>query len=590
MITNAKVSDYIADCLFNNGCEVIFGVSGGASLHLLDSVQRHPGLKLITVHHEQTVAMAAEAFSRISRKLGVGIVTSGPGATNLVTGVAGAFYDSVPCLFISGQVSTFRKSTGLGVRQYGFQETPIVEIIKPISKLALSVDSAQEVPKALADLIGAALHGRQGPVLLDIPDDLQRQYINVLEWSEQNGQIQELTAVPDKSLDISRAIQSLEIYLSESKKPVIVCGSGLMNSQYAETFLKILDRLCVPVALTWGAKSLIPWDREYLLGTFGTHGDRMANHMIQNSDLVVSFGSRLDTKSTGSPPSLFAPAARKLMFDVDKNESKKFVEKGLKIDEYFQVDFNNPEFGSFLGKMAELNLDWGRHKGWMEYWISTKTFSEEHNVNPNFVEPYTFIRELSQRVPNPCRIILDTGCTVAWSMQSWLVSSGHMLFHDFNNTAMGWSIPATLASTLVPDSIPTICLVGDGSLMMTIGDLASISLQRKPTLIFLMNNSGYSMIKQTQEQWFESRYFASDDRTGLAFPSFALLAQSFGFAYRKIQNTKEVSKVIQDESLFTTHTFVEVMIDPEARVVPQNRFGYAIDVMEPELPRNHIVK
>jgi len=240
--------------------------------------------------------------------------------------------------------------------------------------------------------------------------------------------------------------------------------------------------------------------------------------------------------------------------------------------------------------MAELNLDWERHKGWMEYWISTKTFSEEHNVNPNFVEPYTFIRELSQRVPNPCRIILDTGCTVAWSMQSWLVSSGHMLFHDFNNTAMGWSIPATLASTLVPDSIPTICLVGDGSLMMTIGDLASISLQRKPTLIFLMNNSGYSMIKQTQEQWFESRYFASDDRTGLAFPSFALLAQSFGFAYRKIQNTKEVSKVIQDESLFTTHTFVEVMIDPEARVVPQNRFGHPIDVMEPELPRSQIVK
>jgi len=582
MSAEIKVSDYIADQLFRSGCDVIFGVSGGASLHLLDSIQRHPSLKLITVHHEQTVAMAAEAYSRITGNIGVGIVTSGPGATNLVTGVAGAFYDSVRCLFITGQVSTFRKSTGLGVRQYGFQETPTADIFEHICKFVKSVGSSREVPTVMAEAVLAASAMRQGPVVIDIPDDIQRQFIED-DFCDSNRSVDFHHRYIDKNTTLAKdIIESLKCFLKDSLRPVVICGSGIAMSRCDEEFLKVLDFLEIPVALTWGSKSLVPSNRQYLLGTFGTHGSRIANHVIQQADLIISFGSRLDTKATGSPPDTFAPLAKKIMFDIDSNEFRKFNNKGLLIDQFFKIDFKDSEFKTVMKIMLKLELERGHWRNWQKYCQGILNFSETIDFSSKGIDPYVFVRELSNRAPNQCRVIIDTGCTIAWTMQAWSVSSGQSLFHDFNNTAMGWSIPATLASVLVLDDVPTICLVGDGSLMMSIGDLATITSQPKPSLIFLLNNSGYSMIKQTQEQWFESRYFASDTGTGIHFPDFKKLAESFGFTYYQIGDNEDLARVLSDKSIFGSHTFVEVMINPEARVIPQNRFGQPIDVMEPE--------
>jgi acetolactate synthase-1/2/3 large subunit len=520
--------------------------------------------------------MAAEAYSRITGKLGVGIVTSGPGATNLTTGIAGAFFDSVPCLLITGQVSTFRKSKGLGVRQYGFQETPITEILKPISKATFEVDNADDIVHLMRYSISAALDGRPGPVVIDIPDNIQREYLDV-EKLKLNTNVR----VDVKSDLCELSPQEISAMIRNSKRPVILCGWGTVLSGCEEIFLGLLDQWKLPVALTWGAKHLVPYDREYLLGTFGTHGNRTANKAIQESDLLICFGTRLDTKATGSPPNSFAPNAKKVMVDIDNNEFAKFSSKGLNIDAFYCCDFrttNSKQVIELLRKIDTLDS----HKLAWKKRISHELFSQEvYPTVSNYVNPYDFMSKFSEVAPSNCRVLVDTGCAVAWTMQAWNVKIGQRIFHDFNNTAMGWSIPATLASIAINDLNPTICIVGDGSLMMSLGDLATIYAQPSPVMILLLNNGGYSMIKQTQEQWFDSNYFASDVDSGMAFPNFELTAKSFGYEFLRISTSSFQFSADFIERLTKKKIFVEVMIDPGARVVPQNRFGNPIHVMEP---------
>lgn len=575
-----KVSDFIAEQLAINGCDLVFGVSGGASLHLLQSIIDHPSLRLITVHHEQSVAMAAEAYSRITGKIGVGVVTSGPGATNLTTGIAGAYFDSVPCLFLTGQVSTFRRSKGLGVRQYGFQETPTSQIFQSITKKVIEIEDSKQVMVAIPDAFLAAVDGRPGPVVIDIPDNLQREMI-AIPWDNhiiENSCAQDMYSTSEKGISNLTAIQNL---IKNSMRPVIVCGWGIVLSKKEIEFLDLLDTWQVPVALTWGAKHLVPSDREYLLGTFGTHGNRTANRAVQESDLIISFGSRLDTKATGSPPDSFAPGAKKVVFDVDLHEIQKFKAKAVKIEEHVVVDFRSPVFLNVLKSLKATEWESLKANEWQTHIKKVLFHQEEYPSNSKYINPYNFFAELSVLAPSHCRIIVDTGCSIAWTMQSWQVKAGQSIYHDFNNTAMGWSIPASLASMSTRDYVPTICIVGDGSLMMTIGELATLQAQENSLVIFILNNSGYAMIKQTQDQWFNSKYFASDSSTGMAFPNYKLLAQAFGFKYLLIDKESDfgvLKEVLADNK---SKTIVEVLVDPLARVIPQNRFGNPINVMEP---------
>lgn len=576
-----KVSDFIAEFLFQNGCEVVFGVSGGASLHLLDSIVRHPGIRLVTAHHEQTVAMATEAFSRINRKLGVGIVTSGPGATNLTTGIAGAFYDSIPCIFITGQVSTFRKSDGLGVRQYGFQETPTADMFKFISKLSIEISDPQEIEEAMWRALQVSMSGRPGPVVIDIPDNIQRQNIEVEKIRVLSDFTDDSGSQINERFNVRETVSKITNLLENCSRPVIVCGWGVVLSGQQENVLSMLDSLNIPTALTWGAKAVVPDSRSYLLGTFGTHGSRKANLSIQNADLLIVLGSRLDTKATGSPPETFAPNAKKVMFDIDPFEYTKFEMKGISIDHFFQVDFRSHVFMETLLQLQANRLDTNKFENWHNKIRSQYSVRENY---PDFevgVDPYAFINHLSEIAPENSRVIIDTGCAIAWTMQTWKTLQGQQFFHDFNNTAMGWSIPASVASSLSLDLRPTICLIGDGSLMMTIGDLSTLANLSRPITIFLLNNSGYAMIRQTQDQWFESRYFASDKGQDLFFPDFEALALSFGFDYRLISDQSEFFDSNELKGVLATKTFVEVRINPGARVVPQNRFGNPIDIMEP---------
>ena len=574
---SVKVSDAIAEFISRMGTLDVFGVSGGASLHLLDSIRRHPALNLICVHHEQTVAMAAEAYSRLTNRLGVGITTSGPGATNLVTGIAGAFYDSVPCLFITGQVSTTRMKGELGVRQIGFQETPIVEIVQSITKLAITVNAPEEVLPTLKLALDAAVSGRPGPVLVDIPDNIQR--MEILD-EKYFGEVQFHKIQVEG--DFTEEFELFTELLSKSKKPIIVCGAGVRASKKYESIVKKIENANIPVALTWGAKDLFSGSNEMILGTFGTHGIRKVNIALEACDLVISIGSRLDLKATGSPASSFAPRAKKIMFDIDLQEIEKFKQFDLDIDLPICIDLASIQFDSFLEILSNFEFKIDPWRSELSA-LSNSLNDEPRNFESAGVNPYRFITELSERVSGSTNVVIDTGCAIAWTMQEWRVKNGQRLIHDFNNTAMGWSIPATLASLLVSRERKTVCLVGDGSLMMALNDLPTISNNGAPVIIFLLNNGGYSMIKQTQDQWFEGEYFASSSITDLHFTNYELLSKANNFVYFKIENESEIYSTLNEVLRSDDPIFCEVVIQSDARVIPIVKFGKPNHLMDPEL-------
>jgi len=582
MTKKFKVTDYIVHRLSQERVEVVFGVSGGAALHLLHSVKVKKGIKLVTTHHEQAAAMAADSVARITNKIGVAIATSGPGATNLITGIAGCFYDSVPVIFITGQVSTTRLSGDLGVRQLGFQETPIVEMVKLITKYAAQIKKPEEIVLELDKCIKIALSGRKGPTLIDIPDDIQRMEVEVPDETSDddflgNKPVLSLTKIKDS--DWSTLLK----LISESQRPIIVLGWGVHLANRADIVRDFLDKLKWPVVLTWGAADLLDSEKFYRVGTFGTHGVRAANFAVQNADLVLSIGSRLDTKSTGSPAKSFARGAKKIMIDIDEKEINKFKNLELNIDLSLNLDIADEEFRILLRKIEEVANPISH------YWRSKiSSYKSELSRKPlrqklANIDPYEFVQVISNACATKTRIILDTGCTVAWVLQDWVFKPQQRIFHDFNNTAMGWALPAAIGSISIKDDYKTVAIIGDGSFMMSIQELSTLKATRKKLKIFLLNNSGYAMIKQTQDQWFNSDYFASAANSKMVFPNFEIICEAFGIKYKKIEKQKDlisdISQVLNDDKSI----LCEIIISEFARVDPQVKFGSPIEGMDPPI-------
>jgi acetolactate synthase-1/2/3 large subunit len=297
---------------------------------------------------------------------------------------------------------------------------------------------------------------------------------------------------------------------------------------------------------------------------------------------VISIGSRLDLKATGSPVSSFAPNAKKIMVDIDPSELRKFEKFGMKIDLPICLDISSPEFAILIDNLAAFDF---QVDSWTSEILALKSVAlqEPRDFSNHGANPYFFITELSKVVPAETNTVIDTGCAVAWTMQEWLVKDGQRLIHDFNNTAMGWSIPAAIASALSPSERMTICIVGDGSLMMAQNDLSTLSMSGGPVVVFLLNNGGYSMIKQTQDQWFDGDYFASSSKVDLHFSDFELLAKANNFSYFKIENSDQIVPQLKTILKTETKIFCEVIIQSDARVVPIVKFGKPNHQMDPEL-------
>lgn len=578
-----KLSDYVASYLSKIGVDTVFAVSGGASLHLIHSIGKAKGIRYIAPHHEQAAAMAADGYARTKNDIGVAIATSGPGATNLITGMCCSYYDSVPVLFITGQVSTFRMTGNTGVRQIGFQETPIVDICKSITKNAVTILDPDLIRYELEKAVHIAKSGRPGPVLIDIPDNLQRATV---DEEALVGYFPEAIENKGGGGLTSESIAKLLGLIMESERPIIVGGWGIHLSGTENLFIEFAEKLNIPVVLTWGAADIIPHNHQLYIGTFGTHGVRHANFAVQNADLVISLGSRLDTKATGSPITSFARAAKKIIIDIDVSELNKFNDFGLSVDLPINDSLQN-FFAKLLAKGNSLNRkDYDEWFKKIKYWkVVSKRFIELNQGVAESVDPYLFMEEFSMAVKKNSKIFVDTGCSIAWLMQAGQFSAGTRIYHDCNNTAMGWALPASIGSYFSQSNSSIYCVVGDGSFMMTAHELATIKHHKIPIKIFLINNSGYAMIQQTQDQWLDSDYYASSYEGGLSFPEYEYQAKSYGIQYFEI-NTRvdlknQLSKIMNHDGAFLCN----VLIPKGARVTPLVKFGRPNEDMEPLLPR-----
>lgn len=581
-----KFSDYIADFLANQGIRHVFAIAGGASVHLIDSISKHSKIGYICPQHEQAGAMAADGYARVTANLGAAMSTSGPGATNMITGVCCAYYDSVPVIYITGQVATFRLKRDTGSRQVGFQETDVVDLYKPITKYAVMVEDPKRIRYELEKACYLARTGRPGPVLVDIPDNLQREQINPEELEPF------VAPTPEDARDgnLDRHVDRCLELLQGAKRPVIILGWGVRLAKGEKEARELVEGLGVPLVPTWAMMDLLPSDHPLIVGAFGTHGTRYGNFTVQNADLLLAIGTRLDTREAGSPLTSFAREAQKVVVDVDAPELKKFAKFGMAVDVLIQADARdflktlNKRIGSFA--MQDLSPWKQRIAEWKaRYPICLPTYYEEEDVNP-----YVFVKALSRESAEGDVIFVDTGCAVAWMMQGFEFKKGQRVFHDFNNTAMGYGLPASIGASIGLDRRPVTCVSGDGSLQMNIQELATVVRHKLPIKIFLLNNHGFSMIQQTQDQWLGSRYEASTVEGGLAFPDFVKVAKAYGYKTRTIRSNRNMGKTIREVLGSDGPAFCNVEIRPEHRVIPQVKFGRPIEDSEPLLERKEFLE
>jgi len=576
-----KLSDVVADFLAKQGIRHVFAISGGASLHLIHSIAETNGIDYVCPLHEQANAYAADGYARVRGGLGCAIATSGPGATNLITGIASSFYDSVPVLFITGQVATFRSKGDTGVRQMGFQETEIVEICRTITKYAVLLKDPYRVRYELQKAIAIAQSGRPGPVLLDIPDDLQRMDIDPdkLVDYQPEAAVSVLGLSEDVLEDCIKAVNCAE-------RPVLVYGWGIHLANAEVEAQELALAMGVPVAMTWAALDLLPYAHPLAIGGFGTHGTRYANFAIQNADLIISIGSRLDTKATGSPPSSFAREAKLIMLDIDPTEIRKFEHSGRKVD--LGINADALTFLRALVSKAQ-NQQFPDFTPWtdrIQEWKSRyPVCSPEFKMEPT-VNPYWLIKQLSSELLEGDIIFSDTGCSLAWMMQGFEFKKEQRFFHAFNNTPMGYGLPGAIGASFARPGKRVICITGDGSLQMAIQELATIAHHNLPVKILLFNNKGHGMVRQTQDQWLGGNYYATSPQAGLACPDFVAVARAYGFRADNLALNADIGQKLTTTLNFEGPAFLNIEINPEQRVIPQVKFGRPNEDADPLLDRN----
>lgn len=580
-----KLSDFVIRFLKNKGVKTFFTVSGGASLHLINSVKKDYNLQYVCNHHEQAAACAADGYARTRNNIGCAIVTSGPGATNLVTGIASSFFDSIPVIYLTGQTSSKRTLKNSNVRQIGFQETKIIDIVKSITKYSVKVEDPYLIEYYLEKAYQTSLTDRRGPVLIDIPDDYQYKIIDTNKLKKKKIKVKNFDKkILPNFLDSKKNILNL---VNNSKKPLLILGWGIILSETHKDIFKFSKRFNIPYCPTWAVSHLANFKDKLNVGTFGTHGNRHSNIVLEKADLLICLGTRLDTKATGSPIKDFSKNSKKIIFDVDINELNKFKKFGLKVDLLIQDNLKN-----FSKKLRNLKIK-KVNNSWLNEIDSIKNnldkFDEKERNKIKGLNPYELISYFSNFFLEKTNIFCDTGCIIAWINQKFRFKKDVNLYHDYNNTSMGWSLPASIGSYFHTGK-KTFCFIGDGALMMCLNELATIQAHKIPIVIFIINNKGYSMIRQTQKQWFKSDFFASSKKGGITFPNFKFVAKSFNIDYKKIKNISSLKKIEQKILKDPKPLIVDIDIHENAGVIPQVKYGFPNFDMEPLLKKKEIEK
>jgi len=562
-----RACDYIVEKLVKNGVKHVFMLTGGGAMFLDDALGLEKRIQYVCNQHEQACAMAAEGYARIAGRMAVVCVTSGPGGTNALTGVLGQWMDSIPVLYLSGQVrfATTVASTNLPLRQLGDQEANIVDIVRPITKYAVMVTDPQTIRYHLEKAMHLAVSGRPGPVWLDIPLDIQS---SIVEEANLKPYLTGEDTVPKNPGLLEDQIDAVIERLTASARPVILAGAGIRLAGAAEDFYHIAERLGVPVQVAWNAIDLFPSDHPLYAGRPSTLGQRGANFIFQNSDLLLSLGCRLNVRQIGYTFSAVAREAYKISVDVDPAELNKPT---IKID--LPINADAGEFIRRLNIKLKLKripektawLSWCRERIQRYPLILPEFFNANKPVNP-----YVFSDVLSRCLGTDDVVVSSNGSSCVIPIQTMHIKRGQRHIVNSGSAAMGYGLPAAIGACFARGGKRVICLEGDGSIQMNIQELETVCYHRLPLKICVFNNGAYLSMRITQNNFFNGRLVGESAASGVGFPDFVKLAEAYGIQAFRIKDTGDLKRTIEQVLETDGPVLCDVIMDPSQVFTPRS--------------------
>lgn len=558
-----KVSDYIAQFMVEHGVEHAFTVTGGGAMHLNDSFGHKEGLTCIYNHHEQASSIAAEGYARLTGKVALVCVTTGPGGTNAITGVVGGWQDSIPMFVVSGQVKreTTTWSTDVELRQLGDQEFQIVDSVKNMTKYAVMITEPESIAYHLEKAWFLCNDGRKGPVWIDVPVDVQAAKIETDNLKHYEG----VSQIPVYDVKTTETICDK---IRAAKRPVMLVGTGVNLAGAQEKLLKAVEILGIPVVTAWNAHDLMDDNNEYYCGRPGSVGTRGGNFVVQNSDLLLVLGCRMNIRMISYNYKKFAKKAFKIVVDIDENELHKPT---VKVDMPVHADLKDV-LDSIIANAEAGKADTGEHREWID-WC--------RNINAKYpaalpeyygseqLNPYVFMTEFSKLLNNDDVVVCGNGSACVISFQSFVIKQGQRLFTNSGCAAMGYGFPAAIGAAVANGSQRTICIDGDGSFMMNLQELQTVRYNNMNLKIFIVNNNGYHSIRQTQTNLFNPPLVGVCDGNGLSFPSFEKIAYAFDIPYVKVESEADINRIAAEVLEKDGPVLCEVFVDEKQNFAPK---------------------
>lgn len=562
-----KLSDYIVSFFVQKKITDVFGYPGGMVTHLMDSLDKYKdNINAHVNYHEQGASFCACGYGQTSNLPGVAYATSGPGATNLITGVANAFFDSIPCIFITGQVNTYELKGELKVRQRGFQETDIVSIVNPITKYSVQINEADNIRYELEKAFFVSMDGRPGPVLLDIPMNIQRAEIDPEKLPSYSPNL-------DHTYDYFDEMESLLDALTQAKKPVIIAGAGIRSAGMIQDFDRWIQKIKIPVVTTMIGIDCIPSDSSYCFGFLGAYGHRYANFSLAKCDLIISIGSRLDCRQTGNNKSIFAENAKLIRIDIDEGEAT----NKIKADERLML-CDIKRLLTAMNSDVRFNFD-NKYQSWLDECRYLKSQLSKIDNEPS----NALIKKISTYIPKDAVITTDVGQNQVWVAQSFQVKSGQKVLFSGGHGAMGYSLPAAIGAYYAC-KLPVFSFNGDGGLQMNIQELQFIVREQLPIKILLMNNHSLGMIRHFQEMYFDSNFIQTTADRGYSTPDFCKIFAAYGLDTYTITSLNDCEN-IEEIFGYPGPAFIHVLCNDNTYTFPKLSMGKPIHDQDPLIDR-----
>jgi acetolactate synthase-1/2/3 large subunit len=558
-----KLCDYVIDTVARLGLKHVFLLPGGGCMHLVDALGRNKELTPVGCLHEQAAIIAADGYAQYRNRIGVALVTTGPGSTNAITGVAAAWIDSTPLLVISGQAKRQDLLTSRGVRQFGIQEVDITSLVKPITKYAQTVMEPENIRYHLEKALYLAQSGRPGPVWIDVPLDVQGAMIDeaTLPGFIPDG------ALPGTTPELSHAVDAALELLHQAERPVILAGRGIRLADAEEEFQALIERLKIPVLTTWRMADALHEDSEHYFGRPGAIASRYANFIQQNADCLLILGARLDLPQVGHSYEHFAPYAQKIMVDIDAAEIKK-VETKIAVPIVADAkDFLNGLLKRLGSDLAPGRASW---RAQCQKWKSKYPVVLPEYLQPaRVINTYALIEALGELLREDDVLVPgSSGSCAEITCQAFKMKKGQRLINSPGLGSMGFGLPQSMGVCLASNR-RTVCIVGDGGLQHNIQELETIRRLQLPLKIFVLNNNAYASIRNTHRRFFEGRLVCCDPTSGLTLPDTCRVAAAYGLQTRRISEGKHLTAEVRQVLEHAGPVVCEVMIDPDLQTAPR---------------------